>query len=71
MKVLVIGSGGRECALCWKLSQSPLIKKIYCVPGNAGISKFAQCEEIEDEKNFSSLTDLEMQVFLNSLNARK
>jgi len=58
MKVLVIGSGGRECALCWKLSQSPLIKKIYCVPGNAGISKFAQCEEIEDEKNFSSLTEL-------------
>lgn len=58
MKVLVIGSGGRECALSWKLSQSPLVKGIYCVPGNAGISEFAQCEEIEDEKNFSLIVEL-------------
>ena len=58
MKVLVIGSGGRECALSWKLSQSPLVKEIYCVPGNAGISEFAQCEEIEDEKNFSLIVEL-------------
>jgi len=58
MRVLVIGSGGRECALCWKLSQSSLVKEIYCVPGNAGISELAQCEQIEYEKNFSSLTAL-------------
>lgn len=38
MKILVIGSGGREHALVWKISQSPLVKKIYCAPGNAGIS---------------------------------
>ncbi len=36
MKILVIGSGGREHALVWKLSQSPLVKKVYCAPGNAG-----------------------------------
>lgn len=47
MKVLVIGGGGREHALVWKIAQSPLVKKIYAVPGNAGISKFAECVEIE------------------------
>ncbi len=36
MKILVIGSGGREHALVWKLSQSPLVTKVYCAPGNAG-----------------------------------
>jgi phosphoribosylamine--glycine ligase len=43
MKVLVIGSGGREHSLVWKLDQSPRVKKIYCAPGNAGISKLAEC----------------------------
>jgi phosphoribosylamine--glycine ligase len=38
MKILVIGSGGREHALCWKLAQSPRVKKLYCTPGNAGIA---------------------------------
>ena len=42
MKILVIGSGGREHALVWKISQSPLVKKIYCAPGNAGISEIAE-----------------------------
>lgn len=47
MKVLVIGGGGREHALCWKISQSPLVDRIYCAPGNAGISKIAECIDIK------------------------
>ncbi len=43
MKILVIGSGGREHALVWKLNQSKKVKKIYCAPGNAGIRKLATC----------------------------
>jgi len=47
MKVLVIGSGGREHALCWKIKQSPLVSQVYCAPGNAGISKHAECVDIK------------------------
>ncbi len=39
MKVLVVGSGGREHALCWKLRQSPLLTDLYCAPGNPGIAE--------------------------------
>lgn len=46
MKVLVVGSGGREHALIWKLSQSPKVTKIYCAPGNAGIAEMAECVNI-------------------------
>jgi phosphoribosylamine--glycine ligase len=49
MKVLVIGSGGREHALVWKISQSPKVKKIYCAPGNAGIARLAECLSIRAE----------------------
>ena len=47
MKVLVVGSGGREHALIWKIAQSPRVKKIYCAPGNAGIADLALCVPIE------------------------
>lgn len=47
MKVLVIGSGGREHALVWKLSQSPKVDKIFCAPGNAGIAEIAECLDIK------------------------
>ncbi len=46
MKVLVIGSGGREHTIVWKLSQSPKLKKIYAAPGNAGIAEIAECVDI-------------------------
>jgi phosphoribosylamine---glycine ligase len=46
MKILVIGSGGREHALVWKIKQSKRVEKVYCAPGNAGISRMADCVEI-------------------------
>src|SRR3989338_6633515 len=49
MNVLVIGSGGREHALVWKLSQSPKVKKIFCAPGNGGIAQLAECLSISPE----------------------
>lgn len=49
MKILVIGSGGREHALVWKINQSPKVSHIYCAPGNAGISQLAQCININTD----------------------
>ena len=47
MKVLVVGGGGREHAICWKLAQSPRVEQLYCAPGNAGIARLAQCVPIK------------------------
>ena len=46
MKVLIVGSGGREHAIAWKVSQSPKVDIIYCAPGNAGIAEYAECVPI-------------------------
>lgn len=61
MRVLVIGSGGREHALVWKISQSPAVEKIFCTPGNAGITQQAECLPIsvEDIKSLISFAERE------------
>jgi len=46
MRILVVGSGGREHALCWAISASPLVDRVYCAPGNAGIAEDAECVPI-------------------------
>ena len=47
MKVLIVGSGGREHAIAWSVAKSPKVDKIYCAPGNAGIAEFAECVNIK------------------------
>ncbi|MEW6674540.1 MAG: phosphoribosylamine--glycine ligase [Nitrospirota bacterium] len=56
MKVLVIGGGGREHAIVWKLSQSRSVDRIYCCPGNAGIAELAECIDV-NINDFESLLD--------------
>lgn len=67
MKVLVVGGGGREHAIVWKLSQSPKIDKLYCTPGNAGISEIAECvdigaTEIEKLVEFAATNQIDLTV---------
>ena len=47
MEVLVVGSGGREHAICWALSKSPKVTELYCAPGNGGIGEIAQCVDVK------------------------
>ena len=56
MKVLVVGSGGREHAIAWSVSKSPKVDKIYCAPGNAGIAELAECVNIT-AMEFEKLAD--------------
>ena len=46
MKILVVGGGGREHAIVWKIAQSPKVEKIYCAPGNGGIAETAECVNV-------------------------
>lgn len=67
MKILVVGGGGREHALVWKILKSPLVKKVFCAPGNGGISKVAECipikaTDIEGVVSFSLNNKIDMAV---------
>lgn len=67
MKILVVGGGGREHALIWKIAQSPLVDRIYCAPGNAGIQKLADCvpidaTDIEELVRFASGSQIDLTV---------
>jgi len=67
MRVLVVGSGGREHALCWKLRQSPLLKELYCAPGNPGIAEEADLvsiavDEIQKLADFAVDLDIDLTI---------
>lgn len=67
MKILVVGGGGREHAIVWKLAQSPLAEEIYCAPGNAGIAELADCvniaaEDVDTLLEFALAEDIDLTV---------
>ena len=67
MKILVIGSGGREHALVWKISQSPKVTQLYCAPGSAAVGELAECvainpEQIENLANFAEKEKIDLTV---------
>jgi len=67
MKVLVVGGGGREHALIWKIKQSKKVRKIFCAPGNAGIGKMAECvnikaDRVNDLLNFARFEGIDLTV---------
>jgi phosphoribosylamine---glycine ligase len=61
MKVLIVGNGGREHALAWKIKQSPLVGELYCAPGNAGVTEIADCVPI-DASNIVEVADFAQTV---------
>ncbi len=62
MKVLVVGKGGREHTLVWKLAQSPRVEKIYAAPGSTGIAQFAECLDIGVDTPISNLEKLQAEI---------
>jgi phosphoribosylamine--glycine ligase len=64
MRVLVVGNGGREHALVWKIRTSPLVKDVFCAPGNPGIARLADCVPIETS-NIVELADFAQQTAID------
>ena len=67
MRILVVGGGGREHALCWAIAGSPLCDKLYCAPGNAGIRQDAECvpisaEDVDGLVNFATENAIDLVV---------
>jgi len=67
VKILVIGGGGREHAICWALNKSPRVDKLYCAPGNGGIAEIAECvdigvKEIDKVVRFAAETSIDLVV---------
>ena len=62
LNILIIGGGGRENALAWKIAQSPKCKKLYAMPGNPGISEFAECVADEPILNFAKKNSIDLVV---------
>jgi phosphoribosylamine--glycine ligase len=62
MKILVIGGGGREHALCWKLTQSRRVTKLYCAPGNAGIADLAECVAPASIEDFAAQQKIDLTI---------
>src|SRR5262249_11156534 len=67
MKILVVGSGGREHALCWKIRQSPHVRELYCAPGNGGIAEVARCvalaaDDVEGICRFAAQNAIDLTV---------
>ncbi len=67
MNVLIVGSGGREHALTWKIAQSPLVEQTYCLPGNGGMAQIAQCvdlagDDLADLADFAQHNNIELTV---------
>src|SRR5699024_11667468 len=67
MKVLIVASGGREHAIAWSVAKNPKVDKIYCAPGNAGISQYAECVpigamEIEKLADFAQENSVDLTV---------
>jgi len=61
MKLLLIGGGGREHTLAWKIAQSPLLEKLYCIPGNAGIAEIAVCKKMDVEGDLEPIARFAME----------
>lgn len=62
LRILILGSGGREHALAWKIAQSPMTDKLFCIPGNAGIAKTAECVQTQDIPAFCEKERIDLVV---------